>query len=322
MSRFLLIRLSSIGDIVLTTAVIRCLKSQIPEAEIYFLTKERFKPLLKNNPYLSGVIGWQDNISDMLETVRKLNPDFLIDLHVNLRTLLLKIGSGKKGYSIQKMNFRRWKMVSMNKRESLPHINERYFSALKKFGVTYDGRGLDYFIPEYKIQNRNICGIKLPEIFDAWMIGATHFTKRLPEEKILEGIRLRNKMVVLLGGETEKEIGERIAHNLPELVKTLCGKTDFDETAAVLWHADLVLTNDTGFMHVAAALKKKIVSFWGGTVPELGMSPLLPEGSTPAILVENNTILCRPCSKIGKAACPLGHFSCMKEIDLNRIQDC
>ena len=106
MSRFLLIRLSSIGDIVLTTAVIRCLKSQIPEAEIYFLTKEKFKPLLKNNPYLSGVIGWQDNISDMLETVRKLNPDFLIDLHVNLRTLLLKIGSGKKGYSIQKMNFR------------------------------------------------------------------------------------------------------------------------------------------------------------------------------------------------------------------------
>jgi heptosyltransferase-2 len=317
-----LIRFSSIGDIVLTTSLIRCLKTQYPKAEIYFLTKASFKPLLENNPHLSGVIGMQKNLSDVMSSIREIKPDYLIDLHGNLRSGFLKLKLGIKSYTIPKLRFKRWRMVQTHKRETLPHINERYFSALEKLDVHYDGQGLEYFFPTGAKVLREIAGIILPDDYDAWVIGATHFTKRLPEEKIVEGIKLRRRRVILLGGRAETSAGQRIASDCRDLVVNLCGETNFSETAAVIEKAGVVFTNDTGFMHIAAALKKKIVCFWGGTVPELGMTPLLPHDVPPAIIIENNLAGCRPCSKIGKASCPLGHFACMKEIDMHQIKEC
>jgi len=321
-NKFLFVRFSSIGDIVLTTAVIRCLKLQKPEAEIFFLTKSRFKPLLENNPYLKKVIGIESSINDAVKEIKEINPDCIIDLHANLRSRLLALKIRKKTFSIPKLNFLRWKMVYTRKREALPHINSRYFKALEKFGITYDGLGLDYFLGELERKNKDLAQLDLSADFDVWIIGATHFTKRLPAEKIIEGINIRQRPAVLIGGSDEHTAGSGIAAACNFPVINLCGKTNFDETALVIQKAKIVFTNDTGFMHVAAALKKKIVSFWGGTVPELGMSPLLPKISTPAMIVENNQISCRPCSKIGKAACPLGHFSCMKEINMQTVRDC
>jgi heptosyltransferase-2 len=320
--KFLLIRFSSIGDIVLTTALIRCLRKKFPEAEIRFLTKKSFVPLLLNNPYLDGVIGMEKELSEVKPIIRAWKPDQIIDLHSNLRSGLLKISLGLPSATIPKFSFKRWIMVQTQKRKAIPHINERYFSVVKKFGVEYDAQGLDYYFLE--AENNLLAWFQSLQLsdFDVWVIGATHFTKRLPEQKVMEGIKLRNRKVILVGGQNEQAAGERIAAACPELALNFCGKTNYDQTAYLIKQSTLVFSNDTGFMHIAAALKKKIVSFWGGTVPELGMTALLPNEMNEAVIIQNNEIPCRPCSKIGKSECPLKHFHCMEQLDMHAIKDC
>jgi ADP-heptose:LPS heptosyltransferase len=151
----------------------------------------------------------------------------------------------------------------------------------------------------------------------AFVIGGTYTTKRLPAEKAAEICRRLPVPVVLLGGSEEEASGRMIVESAGSHVINLCGLTSINQSAAILEKSNLVLTNDTGLMHIAAALRKKIGSFWGNTVPGFGMSPYLPHPSSLEFQVEE--LKCRPCSKLGFSRCPRGHFRCMNDLDTRQV---
>ncbi|NJB86289.1 ADP-heptose:LPS heptosyltransferase [Lewinella marina] len=317
----MIVRFSSIGDIVLTSPVIRCLKQQTG-SEVHFLTKAAFAATLKHNPYLDRLWTIRRDLSEIAAELVAEGFTHLIDLHGNLRTLELKQrlrwGQLRRGRrpprvtTFDKLNFRKLLLTRL-KVDRMPdrHIVDRYLDAAAPLGVTNDGGGLDYFIgPE-----EAVAGPDRP--FVAFVIGAAHATKRLEEDQLVEVCARIPSPIVLLGGPDEAALGERIAATGGH-IKNACGRYSLNGSADLVRQAAVVITHDTGLMHVAAAFRKPIVSVWGNTVPALGMYPYLP-GGQPHTQAEVAGLGCRPCSKIGYPACPRGHFRCMRDQDLAEI---
>lgn len=317
MPRILVVRFSSIGDIVLTSPVIRCLKLQL-NAEIHFLTKENYAGILSHNPYLSKVFSIKKKVEEVTAQLQAEKYDYVVDLHKNLRSFKVRLALKAKYLTFDKTNLEKWLLVNF-KIDKMPalHITQRYLAALKPLGVRNDHRGLDYFIPP---------ATTLPEVMPAepfvvFAIGAAHATKRLPFDKILSICDKLNYPVLLLGGSGEKETGERIVQSCRKDIINLCGKISLHQSALITRESALVITHDTGMMHIAAALKKPTISIWGSTVPAFGMTPCLPDDRILNKTVEVEHLSCRPCSKIGHKECPKGHFKCMKDIDETNITE-
>ncbi len=313
--KILILRFSSIGDIVLTTPVVRCLKQQIPGAEIHFGTKKQFAGLLEHNPHIAKRHYLDKSLSALIGQLRAERFDVVIDLHNNLRTSMIKLALGVPSHSFDKLNWQKWLLVRW-KVNMLPnvHIVDRYLATVLPLGVRPDGRGLDYFIPYKDIVERDW----LPEThrpgFVAFAIGGQHATKRLPLPRLIELCQKINHPIVLLGGKEDAEIGQEIETALGNrLIYNACGKYNLNQSASLLEQARVVFSHDTGLMHIAAALGKKIYSIWGNTTPAFGMAPY----KTTFRLLENNDLNCRPCSKIGYDQCPLGHFRCMNDISFD-----
>lgn len=319
--KILIIRFSSIGDIVLTTPVVRCLKKQLG-AEIHYLTKKVYLPLVEANPHISRVFTIEKKVSEVLPQLKKEHYDCIIDLHKNLRSLRVRISLGVKSFSFDKLNFEKWLLVNFKINRLPPlHLVDRYMQAAAPLGVVNDGEGLDYFFPagfsQSPITSLPLRGHQSPYI--AFATGAAHQTKRLPTEKILAICRGIEAPVVLLGGKEEMEEGDRIVKEAGSHVLNLCGKLTLHESAAVLKNAAKVITHDTGMMHISAAFQKEILSVWGNTVPAFGMYPYYKNGVEGNTSFEVKGLRCRPCSKIGFGECPKGHFCCMKNIDVEKI---
>jgi ADP-heptose:LPS heptosyltransferase len=321
--KILVIRFSSIGDIVLTTPVIRCLHEQI-DAEVHFLTKDSFRTIVDPNPFIKKVYSIKKELSEVIDELKKEDYDYVIDLHKNLRSLQVKRALKAKSHSFYKLNFEKWLMVNF-KMDRLPniHIVDRYLQTVASLGVVYDGKGLDYFIPaEMKIDATQFLADKLKgkqTKFIAFAIGAAHATKRLPTEKIIEICQKINLPVVLLGGPGDKETAIEIQKAVGDSVINTCGELKLHESASLVRQAHKVITHDTGMMHIAAAFDKDIISIWGNTIPEFGMYPYYPNGKNKNITIEVNGLSCRPCSKIGYQKCPKGHFKCMNLINLEKV---
>lgn len=320
MVKFLIIRFSSIGDIVLTTPVVRCLKTQVEGAEVHFLTKKAFSPVLTHNPYIDKLHILQDSLSQTIDALKQEGFDYIIDLHHNLRTFRVKNKLKVLSFSFNKLNIEKWLMVTF-KINRLPdkHIVDRYFETVRLFDVVNDGKGLDYFIsPEDEVDVTF-----LPETFRngyiGFVIGAKHNTKKLPLPKIVSLLGRIHKPVIILGGKEDVNEGNEIAASLGNRVYNACGKYSLGQSASLVKQADAIIAHDTGLMHIAAAFKKKIVSVWGNTIPEFGMYPYEP--GVGSLIVEVKGLRCRPCSKIGYAKCPKGHFNCMNLIDEQQITD-
>ncbi len=318
--KILILRFSSIGDIVLTTPVVRCIKKQYPEAEIHFCTKKSYVPLLEHNPYITKIIPLEGKLKDVLREIRKTRYDQVIDLHNNLRTLILKsfVPIGTRVKSFPKINLRKLMAVRFKKIAFLPdvHIVDRYFRAAAQLGIKNDGLGLDYFLPsdfEAKLLPENY-----RSNYIAVAIGAQFATKQLPVHKVIEICQKTGARFVLIGGPEDRRRGDEIAASC-EHVLNVCGDYSLHGSAVLVRDAALVLTNDTGMMHIAAAFGKKIVSVWGNTVPEFGMYPYLPGKEDHFSIHEIKGLSCRPCSKIGFQACPLKHFDCMEKQDPDEI---
>ena len=321
MKKILIIRFSSIGDIVLTTPIIRCLKKQLPDAEIHYLTKEQFYPVIKKNPYINKIHLLKDNLEETISELKAENYDHIIDLHKNIRSLFVKKKLRKPSSSFCKINFYKWLIVNF-KINRLPdlHIVDRYFKSVKKLNITNDGEGLDYFIPEDEEININ----DLPENFRngyiGFVIGGKHVTKILPEEKVVSICKKIKKPIILLGGTEDKKAGENIQKQIGNNVFNSCGEFSINQSASLVKNAEKIITNDTGLMHIAAAFKKEITSVWGNTIPAFGMFPYLPEKEkNKSKIIEVKNLKCRPCSKIGFDKCPKKHFDCMNAIDESEI---
>jgi len=316
--KILIIRFSSIGDIVLTTPVVRNLKQQVDGAEIHYITKPQFASILDHNPYIDRVHVLNDSLSETIQQLRYEHFDYIVDLHKNIRTARFKNRMKVLSFSFDKLNWEKWLLVNF-KINKLPdvHIVDRYIDTVNVFDVVNDQKGLDYFIPEKDEVDLGQISEKLTSGFVGVVVGAYHNTKKLTTEKIITICKRISAPVILLGGPDNKEEGEQIKQAVGENIYNACGGFNINQSASIVKQANVILTPDTGLMHIASAFKKKIISVWGNTVPEFGMYPYLSHPDSE--IVEVKGLSCRPCTKIGFTKCPKKHFKCINDLDEDYI---
>ncbi len=316
MKKFLIIRFSSIGDIVLTTPVIRCLRKKYPNAQIHFLTKVAFAPIVQANPNIDKVFAIEKSTKSVVEKLKKEGYHHIIDLHKNLRSKKVIMALGVKATSFPKLNVEKFLMVKF-KMNRLPkiHIVDRYFEAVKSLAINNDKEGLDFFIPEQE----KIAAKNLPPQYNALVIGAAHKTKSLTTPQLIKIAKESILPVLLIGGKKETEIANEITKVVGENAINTCGEYNLYQSASVIQQASCVITPDTGMMHIASAFNKKIISVWGNTIPAFGMYPYMPQQPNAFKIFEVKELSCRPCSKIGFDECPKKHLKCILDIDVDGI---
>ncbi len=314
----MIIRFSSIGDIVLTTPLLRCIKAQLPGVQIHYLTKKSYKPVLQANPNIDKLHLLDQSLNTVIKELKEENFDFIVDLHKNIRSLRVKYALHKPSATFNKLNIQKW-LITRFKIDRLPsvHIVDRYFEAVHKINVENDGKGLDYFIPEEEEIDIRKEFPQVKSYYYTWVIGGQHTTKIFPPEKIIAILQKTLTPVILLGGKEDRERGALIETQSPEYIINAAGKYSLNQSASILRQSTKVFTNDTGLMHIAAAFQKEIISFWGNTIPAFGMYPYLPGKQSKIFEVQG--LSCRPCSKIGYDKCPKKHFRCMHDIPNSEV---
>ena len=324
--RILVIRFSSIGDIVLTSPVVRTLKLQL-DAEVHYLTKSAYVSILETNPYVDHIHTLEDDLDLVISQLKRFDFSHIVDLHNNIRTWRVKQALGGAHTQLNKLNWQKWLLVN-TKVNRMPevHIVDRYLDTVRSLGVFNDGKGLDYFVPrreEVSVKRlvKELTGehIRWRSGFTALAIGAAHATKRMPYELLESICRGVHGPIMILGGPGDIEVGAALEAATRSEVVNLSGQLSLHGSASVVAQSSMVVTPDTGMMHIAAAFKKPIVSVWGNTVPAFGMYPYYPEGMDQHVAFEVPDLSCRPCSKIGFASCPKKHFRCMRDQSVDLI---
>ncbi|MEO9210880.1 MAG: glycosyltransferase family 9 protein [Ginsengibacter sp.] len=323
--KVLIIRFSSIGDIVLCTPVFRCFKNQIPYAEVHFLTKESFKIVTSSNPNIDKIFYYHKNINEIIEVLRKENYDYIIDLHKNLRSLKIVSSLKKKTYTIDKESTHKILLTKLkiNLMRGV-HITQRCLETVAPLGVKDDGLGLDYFIPEADRIKESDIPTSHTAGYIGLVIGASYYTKKLPVPQLQELCKKINYPIILLGGKEDRRAGLDVASVDTTKIYNACGKFNLNESADIVQRAKLIISHDTGLQYIACAFQKPILAIWGATSPKLDVEPyygsiFMKQQTKP---IYENIFLdlwCQPCSKYGSDRCPLGHFNCMKHQDIDGI---
>ncbi|NTW56253.1 MAG: glycosyltransferase family 9 protein [Chlorobiaceae bacterium] len=310
--KILMVRLSSIGDIVLTTPVLREVAVFFPDAVIDYCTKPAFRSLLDGNPHIRALHTIDDPPSERY--------DLVIDLQNNIRSArLIRSIDHERVVKYRKSTWKKLLLARTGMDITGPYrsVVDRYRGSLDGFGVKADGKGCELFPSDAdRIFAESATGAGVPLL--AVCPGAKHFTKRYPAEKFASILALLFRAmplkVVILGGKEDSDTAAGIMAALPPefrpYVADLAGKTTFLQSAAVLGRSDAVLTNDTGLMHIASAFGKKIFLLFGSSVPAFGFLPY----RVPFELFEVRGLRCRPCSHIGRSSCRKGHFRCMNDL--------
>lgn len=319
--KILIVRFSSIGDVVLTTPVVRCVKQQLG-AEIHYITKKSFQTILDGNPNIDRIITIEKSIDEVLEQLKAESYDVVIDLHNNVRTLHLKRKLKVKSYAFPKKNIAKFFLTNFKiNRMPKVHVVDRYFEAVKSIGVTNDQLPCDFFLSENDTVNLSEFGLTSKR-FVAVSMGAQFATKQLPVELMTSVLKDVSIPIVLLGGQMDVERSTALKTALSSLnVIDFCGKLSLRQSAFITKEASVLLTGDTGLMHIASCFETPIVSVWGNTVPDLGMYTYAPKNSELFSIHEVKDLSCRPCSKIGYQACPKKHFKCMMEQNPGAISE-
>jgi ADP-heptose:LPS heptosyltransferase len=327
--KVLVIRFSSIGDIILTSPVLRCLKEQVPGVEIHFLTKAVFRDLVAHSPHVAKVHTIEEEVGEALPALRREGFQWVIDLHHNLRSWKVKRALGAKAHSFPKLNIEKWLLVNL-KRDRMPrgadgrtplHIVDRYLRTVAPLGVKNDGCGLELHIPAERAVTPDALPATHRNGYTALCIGAAHATKRLPPYKLVDLAQRLNGPLVIIGGREDQAVARMIADAVGARALDATGRYDLLGSASLIAGARAVIAHDSGAMHVAAAFQRPVVSIWGSTVPLFGMGPYIPQHPERAQVMEVAGLDCRPCSKIGFAHCPKGHFHCMEKQDVGRIAE-
>jgi heptosyltransferase-2 len=298
----LIIRLSSLGDIILTEPVVRAVREKYPDAVIDFLVKEQFADIVAFFEGISNIIHYSDE-AVMMEY------DHVIDLHNVLRTMRIRQKFGRNVTSVKKRGFRRKILVHLhwNLLRNVPDVIGRYFETVKPLGITDNGSAPRLMIEQSSKSNViAICP------------GAKHWNKRwLPDyfAKTAAALIDLGYVIELHGSSDERELAESIRlRSGIEAVRNRCGEFGFKELARHLSSCSLAITNDSGLMHLASAAGTPVVSIFGPTVREFGFFP-----RSPRSVVLEADVDCRPCTTIGREDCPKGHFNCMKLITPDQV---
>ena len=310
LKKVLIIRLSSLGDILLSTPLIRTFKEKHPQTEIDFLLKGRYKDALIQNPNLNNIFIYplnKDELTKLIGELKHQNYDLVIDLQNNFRSKNLKSFLEVPKLKFHKRDLEKLLLVyfKINRLKNYPPIPVRYSNTLAKFNL--DHNGLDLYT-----NKKSSDLFKADKNYIGFCPGAKHFTKMWPMEYYIQlGNILRNEKynVVLFGGKDDEKICGEISSRIPGSLN-LCNNDDILQTAADMKRCSAIVCNDSGLMHTACAEKIPVLAFWGSTVKEFGFTPY----GNKNIILENNSLSCRPCTHIGKSYCPEGHFKCMLEI--------
>tara|TARA_B100000767_G_scaffold134381_1_gene127501 strand:- start:201 stop:1169 length:969 start_codon:yes stop_codon:yes gene_type:complete len=304
--KILVIRFSSIGDIILTTPILRCLKLQL-NCDIDFLTNRKYQNLLLSNPNIHDIYFLKDKSNETINFLKDQEYDIIIDLQNNVRSLKIRLGLKIKSFVFAKENIKRYILIFFGVNFLNNHIVDRYFKTVANLKVYNDNKGIDY-----TLSNVPNLKFKTDKDYISWCIGGTHEAKKLSVKQISNVINQLNIDVVLIGGANEKEVAAEIINNtLSKKVYSFCGEISIEESAFIIKKSKLLLTNDTGMMHIASAFDSPIISFWGCTKPSLGFSAYMPNQNSENIIIELSK---RPCSKHGKY-CRFQSKGCIKEID-------
>lgn len=313
MQEILVIRFSSIGDIVLSTPVFRLLKLKFPDAKITFVTKDKFRGILEGNKHIDRILAW-DNLKDR-EELSQISFDAIVDLHSNLRSFMVKLRFWNvPRTSLNKENLYKFLFtLSKWKRFEVSSIVDRYVETLKGWNIVNDNCGLDYEGQESEV------GLEEIGKYVAIVLGGTYTTKRIPQNKLEELFaEMQKTKFVLIGGKEELELGNLLVEKYKDRVISKCGQLNINESAGVLKRSELVIAGDTGMAHIAAALGKPLALIWGNTDRGYGMSPV-PKPGVELKHFEVEGLGCRPCSKLGFAACPKEHFKCMEAQKMGEV---
>jgi len=305
MEKILIIRFSSIGDIVLTSPVIRCIKNQ-KNIRIHYLVKSEYRILVDSNPHIEKVFSFNYNFNQLIADLKSEKYDLIIDLQNNFRSWWIKFNLSLPSYSFKKKNWKKYLLIYGNWNLLNNHVVDRYFEVVKHINITNDNHGLEYFFHESTHVDFDI-----DQVFIAWSIGASSIKKQLSKKQIIDVCNHIQHPVVLLGGLSEKNLGKKIVQESDhQKIYNFCGQTDLDQSAYIIKHSSLVLSNDTGLMHIAAAFKKPIISFWGCTKPSLGFSPYMSSDQSKELITAKSD---KPCSRHGHY-CRFQGDGCVKEI--------
>lgn len=315
MKNILIIRFSSIGDIVLTEPLIRGIKAQHPHSKITFLTKEMYKSLLEFNPDIDEIITIKKKSGEAIEELKKHNFDLVLDLHKNYRSTFIKLSLGYKSSTLFKANMTKWKMVRLKTKESIEHICLRYIKTASGINVKYDGKGLNF----HTNPNTSVSEFNLPEKYIALASGGKFKTKCMPPDLIARIIDGVNYPIVILGGREEEYITEEVRKHTKKDFVSLISKCSLMQSALIIKNAEKVIANDTGLMHISTAFKKKMAVIWGNTTTHFGFAPFYPDNSEYLYKNFEVSLNCRPCSKLGYQQCPKKHFNCMQQQPVNEI---
>ncbi|HMH20986.1 MAG TPA: glycosyltransferase family 9 protein [Puia sp.] len=353
--KFLIIRFSSIGDIVLTTPAIRCLKQQLPDAELHFLSRGIFKDVTLHNPYIDRRFYYDNNLGELIGQLKEEQYDYVIDFQKNVRSYKIRAALKTKTLSFKKLRVQKFFLTKLGV-DIMPgrHITQRCLDTLLPLGVADDGYGLDYFLDKKDRVQESDLPASHRDGYVAVVIGASYFTKKMPVIKLQQLCLLIDRPVVLIGGGEDVREGEAIAAADPEKIVNVCGRFSLNGSADLIRQSELVISHDTGMQYIACAFGKQVLAIWGGTSPLLDVEPyygerrwagggaerrsgpglrrpgpgamhgvngLGPDVEHPAPYTNFVVpgLRCQPCSSFGKKKCPAGHFSCMHSHDVQAI---
>ena len=297
MKKILIIRLSSLGDIVLTEPIIRELRKTFPNAILDYLTKPTYKDLIGFFNQINNIHLWHEK-KMVLKKLKEQKYDIVIDLHSKFNTFIIKkYLHAPIILSYKKLHFHRWLLTKHISKKPIKSTVSLYFSALRKLGIK---ENLEY--PKLYISQRK-------QNFDDWkgkkigiFPGALHITKQYPIEKFAEIINQTpddwNCKYYILGTKNEIKLAKHLISLTNIKVQNLCGNFTIKELVIALDEMDLVITNDSGPMHISAALRKPQIAIFGATHPILGFAPLNKEAK-----ILSTNIDCQPCSLHGSKKC-------------------
>lgn len=317
LEKILIIRLSSLGDILLTTPIIRSLKNSYPNLKINFLLRQKYNDVLTQNPYLSKIFFYEsgnESYQNLLDSLKQENFDLIIDLQNNLRSYKIRKKLKVPSYQFHKRSFDKFLLVNfkINHLKNAPQIPVRYAKTIANLSL--DENSLDLIsdkLPSDKLnENKNLIG---------FAPGSRHFTKMWPKEYFAQlGNKLVDKgfTIVLMGGTDDIQICNEISLGIKDSIN-LCNNNDLLQTAADMSKMKLLVCNDSGMMHVASSAKVPVAVIFGSSVKEFGFAPYKNKN----LILENKLLSCRPCSHIGRERCPKGHFKCMLKITPESVFD-
>lgn len=319
--KILVIRLSSIGDIILTTPVLKAFKEKYPESVIDFLVLDKFKDSIEGVPYVDNVILFNKEKNDGLHNMeifgkelRKNGYDYIFDLHSKIRSKVISKNIGVKTFTYRKRSWWKTLLVKMRliKYKVDNTIVKNYFGAFEDFKLEYKGEDISFAFSEKDDIHKEY------EDLPVMAPGASKNTKKWTKEGFGELVNLiyekHGKKTVLIGGKEDFEICNEIDKISGGHTINMAGKLSLKESGALLSRASFLVTNDSGPFHIARGVKCRTFVIFGPTSPEMF------DFGKNTILIDKN-VKCSPCSLHGDKECPKGHFDCMRQITGKEVFD-